>query len=291
MWNVFGARALSESGRQLFIVDKFQDTERPLLSVLGDTDSIFMSGLHSFKRHTLYANIANDRSAVYYTTGISKTDPYRDLDSLDINFLKGWDRVILDPAKPFAVKPKTSGDAALSVYSAFNLTALKRLPILFIFTVLLPMFLANSFYQTIRSSTRIKTHEMGKAGLKIEDYRLPLWINAIRGEVEEAYGELSNEHEEEYLASEDDDGALKPEERETIQRERRLSMPSQPTLALAPVQFDMIESLDKLEWRKYPVWIQKDRHSHAAIIVRREKESFEEGHTVLKHFVQEEFLH
>jgi Putative serine esterase (DUF676) len=44
------------------------------LEVLADPESIFIKGLAQFERRTLYANIVNDRSAVYYTTGISKTD-------------------------------------------------------------------------------------------------------------------------------------------------------------------------------------------------------------------------
>ena len=54
--------------------------------------------------------------------------------------------------------------------------------------------------------------------------------------------------------------------------------------------FEMVSALDSLGWRKYPVWIHEDRHSHAAIIVRMEKETFREGHVVLKHWLIEEFL-
>jgi hypothetical protein len=45
-----------------------------LLEILADPESIFIKGLAKFERRTLYTNIVNDRSAVYYTTGISKTD-------------------------------------------------------------------------------------------------------------------------------------------------------------------------------------------------------------------------
>lgn len=53
-WNVLGARTLSASGRQLFTIDKFRDTERPLLEVLADPESIFIKGLAKFERRTLY---------------------------------------------------------------------------------------------------------------------------------------------------------------------------------------------------------------------------------------------
>ena len=56
-WNVFGARTLSASGRQLFTIDRFRETGRPLLEVLADTSSIFIKGLAKFERRTLYASV------------------------------------------------------------------------------------------------------------------------------------------------------------------------------------------------------------------------------------------
>jgi hypothetical protein len=62
-----------------------------------------------------------------------------------------------------------------------------------------------------------------------------------------------------------------------------------PTLALTPDQFSMIKSLNRVGFRKYPVYIHKHRHTHAAIVVRMDKEGFEEGHTVIKHWLDNEF--
>ncbi|SCV61410.1 related to lipase/serine esterase [Fusarium fujikuroi] len=91
IWNVLGARTLSVSGQQLFTIDKFRDTGRPLLAVLADPDSIFMSGLKKFKRRTLYSNIVNDRTVLHYTSAITKHDPYADLDKVNLNYLKGYE--------------------------------------------------------------------------------------------------------------------------------------------------------------------------------------------------------
>lgn len=82
------------------VIDKFRDTDRPLLDILGDPDSIFIKGLAKFRRRTLYANIVNDRSAVYYTTGITKTDPFTNLEKAKINYVKGYDDVIIDERAP-----------------------------------------------------------------------------------------------------------------------------------------------------------------------------------------------
>lgn len=59
--NVLGARTLSASGRQLFTIDNFRGTGRPLLSALADRESAFYKGLQLFAHKTLYANVVNDR--------------------------------------------------------------------------------------------------------------------------------------------------------------------------------------------------------------------------------------
>ncbi|CCF32392.1 hypothetical protein CH063_04792 [Colletotrichum higginsianum] len=298
VWNVLGARTLSMSGRQLFTIDDFRDTGRPLLAILADPNSIFLAGLKRFKRHTLYSNIVNDRSAVHYTTGITKTDPYTNLDKVKCNFVDGYEDVILDPNHPVAPKPKVSEPATLSSVAAAGWKGIKRVPFVIALVIFVPIgivaFLFSSVVQTVRSSKRIQLHEKGLAGVAIDEYRGPLWMKEIREEVEHVYETLNSSQDQEYLASETDDDLDEVEmDRSTTQllaRERRMSVPSQPTLALAPYQFQMIQSLDTVGWHKYPVWIHKDRHSHAAIIVRWEKKGFAEGHVVLKHWLNEEFV-
>ncbi|KAJ9156702.1 Lipid particle protein [Pleurostoma richardsiae] len=301
LWNVLGARTLSKSGRQLFGIDKFRDTGRPLLAVMADPDSIFVRGLARFRRRTLYANIVNDLSAVYYTTGISRTDPYTDLSKVRVNYVEGYEDVILDPANP--VVPLPADRIARPTFTETFEKWVKRIPFLLALAIFVPVgvlaFLLNSVIQTVRSNTRIALHEGGKAGIRIEDFRPPLWMTGIREAVEDAYEELNSSQDQEYLHRSDDSGSetdglmgADDEEggREILALERKQSHREQPTLALAPHQFEMINGLDSLGWHKYPVWIHKDRHSHAAIIVRMEKESFSEGRLVLDHWLKREFL-
>nr|XP_036589684.1 lipase [Colletotrichum truncatum]KAF6801689.1 lipase [Colletotrichum truncatum] len=299
LWNVLGARTLSMSGRQLFTIDNFRDTGRPLLAVLADPNSIFLAGLKRFKRRTLYTNIVNDKSAVHYTTGITKTDPYTNLDNLKVNYLQGYEDVILDPKHPVAPRPKVDGPATFSSVATAGVKWIKRIPLIAAITVFVPIgivaFLFNSVIQTMRSSKRIQLYEKGLSGVPIEEYRGPLWMKEIREEVEHVYETLNSSQDQEYLGTETDDDDLDAQEmdRSTTQllaRERRMSIPSQPTLALAPYQFQMIQNLDSVGWNKYHVWIHKDRHSHAAIIVRWEKKSFGEGRVVLRHWLDEEFV-
>lgn len=313
IWNVLGARTLCMSGRQLFGIDKFRDTGKPLLAVLADPNSIFMSGLAKFRRRTLYTNITNDRSAVYYTTAISKTDPYTDLSKVQLRYLPGWDDVILDPHHP--VSPAPTPPAPENLRASVEKWT-KRVPFILALSLFLPLgvvaFLVNSAVQSVRSSRRVRRHERGLAGINVADFRVDLWgIREIRGAVEDAYENLNSSQNQEYLVAEGEGGSSSSGEegaeeeedgemdesaaagREILALERKQSRKQEggfPTLALAPYQFAAVQALDKLGWRKYPVWIHKHRHSHAAIIVRTDKPGFEEGKVVLRHWVTEEFL-
>jgi hypothetical protein len=285
------------SGRQLFTIDNFRATGRPILSVLADPDSIFISGLSKFRRKTLYFNVVNDRTAVYYTTGITKTDPFVDLTRIKANFLPGYKDVILDPSRPVSPRvPKQDATTVASVTET-SLMYLKNAPTAALWAILVPIgiiaFLINSVVQTIRSAKRIRLHEMGLAGIQIDDYRVPMMINELRQEIEDAYENLNSSLNHDYLAPSDDEGEddeLNDHDKQTLQLERKQSRPQFPTLALTPYQFDMIRTLDSVGWRKYPVWIHDSGHSHAAIIVRMEKPSFSEGHVVMDHWLKEEFL-
>ncbi|KAF5250838.1 hypothetical protein FANTH_4029 [Fusarium anthophilum] len=295
VWNVLGARTLSISGRQLFAIDNFRDTNRSLLTVLADPDSIFMSGLKKFKRRTLYTNIVNDRSVLHYTSAITKHDPYTDLKKVNLNYLEGYEGVILDPDHPIVLRPKLQQDTLMTDYEALK-KWVKSIPFMVAVWVMMPIglavFLAYSIVQKVRSANRIKAHESGQAGLKIEQYRMPLCIREMREEVGQAYEVLNSPQKQQYLAaSSSEDGlAYDVEDGKLLKKEHRISIPGQPTLALTPDQFEMIQNLDAAGWRKFPVHIQKHRHSHAAIVVRMDRESFSDGWVVLKHFAGSEFL-
>ena len=68
--------------------------------------------------------------------------------------------------------------------------------------------------------------------------------------------------------------------------EEAKSMPEISTLALTSSQFAMIDALDGVGFDKFPVHIHDARHSHAAIIVRMQRESFREGKIVVRHWLE-----
>lgn len=206
---------MSASGRQLFTIDRFRDTGKPLLEVLADPESIFIKGLAKFERRTLYSNIVNDRSAVYYTTGVSRIDPFTDLDNVKLNYLKGYDDVILDPDVP--VGPNDPEESVSTFYGRFiknSQTTVGRIPFLLAMVLFIPVgviaFLINSGVQSVRSGRRIRLHEKGLAGIQPGNYRVPLLITGMREAVEDVYENLNSAQSNEYLVSGSEEGHEEP---------------------------------------------------------------------------------
>lgn len=299
LWNVVGARLLSMSGRQLFTIDKFRDTGRPLLGVLADPGSVFMRALALFKHRSLYANIVNDRSAVYYTTGISKIDPFVKLDAIKVNYVPGYDDVIVDGKQPVSPKDEEA------LYQGVTMSNLlfKRVPLIAFLAVFLPIagtiFAMSSVYQTARSRKRIQLHEAGKLGIATGMYKIPLMVQGVQRMGEDMYENMANTQGQDYLP-ENLESESEAEFSESPLLSKKNTSPSEkpkgkvdeqpidefPTLALTREQFAMVKNLDEVGWEKHPVHIHNAGHSHAAIIVRMAVKRFDEGKVVVRHFLE-----
>jgi len=307
LWNVLGARTLSTSGRQLFSIDTFRDTGRPLLLVLADPHSIFMQALAHFKHRVLYANIINDRSAPYYTTFITKVDPYVDHSAIDIHYMKGYEPNIIDTADPVSKKLPDPSGSLLSRVASNSQNVLTTVPFVAAMVVFIPigtlLFLANAGVQSIRSQKRIKLHESGRAGVGLGNYRIPLIMENARSAVEDTFGSMTGTRNQQYLpagieqdgspshGSEDEKNRSPAKPKSKRRRRSSAQQPTFPTLNLSPEQFEMIENLNEAGWRKYAVHIHDVRHTHAAIIVRSTplRSKFEEGKRIVGHWIEEEF--
>jgi len=300
IWNFLGAKTLSTSGQQLFLVDDFRKSGRHLLSIMADPSSIFMKGLGLFKNKWLYANTMNDRSVPYYTAMFSRVDEYSHLDKIEVNYLKDQPQpgeVILDPDHP--VTPRKSLYDEMTAYQRLSTVprrAASVLPyyiiIFTLFPLAFPVFMANAGYQTYKSAQRVRDHESGKA-FKLDRYRVKL-LEEAQAVQDRVYGRLADSQREEYLPSPPPEGETLPEHKEgeelqgaeLSRRESRREKSHFKILALKEQQFDMIANLDELGFTKYPVHIHKVQHTHAAVVVRTQKESFNEGKVVVKHWVE-----
>lgn len=302
IWNILGARTLSTSGRQLFTIDDFRNTGRPLLSILADPESIFIHALRRFKRRALYTNVVNDRSAVYYTTGISRVDPYTNLDKVKLNYVKGYEFIILDPDVPVEKAPERGLPTFYERIQGGSRTIVRRAPIFLALGLLIPVavsvFLVNSVYQTFRSRRRIQLHESDSEG-HFGVYRIPHMVQDMRRGLEGAFESVNSAQRQEYLPEGSEELTNAPpsptlKRADTIdsllsEKSEANRPPDFPALALTSDQFAMINVLDDVGFRKYPVHIHSSSHSHAAIIVRTPRAAFEDGKVVVKHWLTEEF--
>ncbi|KJX97809.1 lipase/serine esterase like protein [Zymoseptoria brevis] len=298
LWNYMGARVLSTSGQQMFLIDTFRDTGKPLLSIMADPDKAFIKGLRMFKHKWVYANTLNDRSVPFYTALFSRTDPFVALDKIQVHYLKDQPvpgEVILDPSN--YVSPRLSKPEDSSLYNRFQLIDRKtfsNLPFyMFIIVAIplaLPVFMINSGYQTYQSAQRIRHHESGGA-FSLDRYRAKL-LEQAQAVQDRTYERVATSQAEDYLPtpppeSTRESSRSSSEDTKDVELARRESSKKEtdfPLLALTKEQFEMIDVLDSVGFVKYPVHIQKHRHTHAAIVVRINKASFDEGKVISEHW-------
>ncbi|KAJ5240176.1 hypothetical protein N7468_004795 [Penicillium chermesinum] len=304
VWNGVGPSMISASGQQMFMVDSFRDTGRPLFSVMADRESVFIQGLKRFPNRSLYANVVNDRITSFFSTAISKTDPFQDLDNLNINYVEGYERVIIN-CDQWLLPQKTS-DFKTSPWKT-PVAYARQMPLFLLAMFILPpaltAFVVHAAIQTVRSRKRIRLHGEGQLGALFKKYRVPLLVKDAQHAMEEVLENVNATQEPAYLSSTDDDDS-DVEDAATPLNENNLDLlgtakqqPSAdgdtiahpPKLALTPEQFEIIDSLNGVGFHKYPVYIHTHHHSHAAIVVRIQKDSFWEGKIVVKHWLDNEF--
>ncbi|KAI6853909.1 DUF676-domain-containing protein [Hortaea werneckii] len=316
-WNFLGSKTLSTSGQQMFLTDDFRDTGRPLLAVMADPTSIFVKGLASFQRRTVYANTTNDRSVPYYTSAISSTDPFADLDTIDVHPLHDQEHpVVLDPFHPVSLRKQPEVPKPLTFRERYIVTDKTKAALPFyavlagVLPLAVPLFMVNAGYQTYKSAQRVRLHEQGDL-VDLQRYRIPFLeeSQAVQDRMVERLATESSSQTvaagqdgkgEEYLPTPPpEEEAVNPPTQTTDARPSSPSEPLPPSsaaaavsspfppLALSDLQFQMITNLDRhIAFTKFPVHIQNVRHTHAAIVVRTPRESFAEGKMVSGHWVR-----
>ncbi|KAL3482377.1 putative serine esterase-domain-containing protein [Aspergillus californicus] len=314
VFNGLGSRTISISGKQLFLTDTFRDSGKPLLSVLADSNSIFIQGLAKFKHRSVYGNVIHDHTTPFYTTVFSSVDHFPDPENSNVNYVKGYDSVIVNPdLYTLPLEEKERLPFFPRTWLAIR-TFVRKMPFYMLFTIAIfiaiPIFLFYAVVQTFRSRERRRVHEEGSGNL-FKRYRMPVAVKRVRTAVDEVFETAAARQNPDYLSSSASPSDLEsqpgspvakaktieddvPPSQSSTDQENRLSKlatdatacgEKQPTLALTPDQFSMIRSLNAVGFRKYPVFIHNNKHTHAAIIVRMDKAGFEEGHIVIKHWL------
>ncbi|RPA86418.1 DUF676-domain-containing protein [Ascobolus immersus RN42] len=312
VWNFIGPRSISRSGQQMFLADTFRDTDAPLLVVMTRKSSIFHKGLSSFKTLSLYANCINDRTVAYYTASISDFDPFQPITSThatSLNYLPGYDPNIVDITRPFTTT-EPGEEIKRPLKQRINRKArsiAKIAPLVLVAGVALPLvfvaFVANALVQNRNSDKRIQQHIVEEAESEIRKFSLFLsedmqdvvegvldMDNSVDGDSDTDKKTLTNnsasdtEVQEPSTEESEGDSFLKKNDVEAQMQGTRLELDER--------QQEMLENLNSLGWSKYPVYIHKERHSHAAIIVRRGEDykwGHNEGKVVVRHWLTEVF--
>jgi hypothetical protein len=224
--------------------------------------------------------------------------------------VKGYAPVVVDPDDYFLPPSKQEPPSFVSRLWQKIKGTLTQATISLLVMVFVPigvvLYLVNAAVQTYRSRQRIRLHEDGKAGVLLSNYRVPVIVKDMQNAVEDAFESAAAMQDPEYLpsarnrAGKEESLLRTPAVSKTGAIENQTDTPDETsstlpdkkrnaTLALTPAQFSIIESLNSVGFRKYPVWIHNHSHSHAAIIVRMAKKGFEEGKIVVKHWLDNEF--
>ncbi|KAL5512876.1 hypothetical protein ACEPAH_3274 [Sanghuangporus vaninii] len=295
-----GPKLLSRTGEQLYAVDKWGASGRPLLEILADPKEIFYQALSAFQHVRIYGNAVNDLTVPYITALIEYEDPFVDRHATGINveFDPKYDPIMLSysipdepPVKesPTPLSPAWFQSANPTRYLPPFLQSL-RFPLNAIAVVLLPvLFPTFIVFLLVRLSIHARS---SRARIKVLEVDETLRENALVN----AFSRLERELGEAVVdAIEDDQGSnmpatAPPRDEKPGLTNGKLSSSCWDTSAkgdgvgkvdgespkiatgqplLTPSQCQMVRSLNALpSMTKHRAYIDPLRNSHATIIAR-----------------------
>lgn len=354
---------LGNSGKQMFLKDNYRGY--PLIYLMSLPNSIFYKALQQFRYRALYANIINDKRTAWWTAGISRNDPFIDVDEYNaverFHYVKGYDPVVLNHESSLRIIPLESSpevepiDSELSEpmpvvdsqdFYFLNYWFIKIVRWITVFInliIIAPIwcfwFIITGIMETIKSGFRVTTFAKKYSHFFITEV---LDMSTDQREIEQE----SSEEESQLFAQNSNIYEKQIEQSLTDQRDTLIeslfeaierkdthtatveninaqnndiltlnttikqlelysideiisgsSMDSEKSseflsnfhLDIGKQQIEIIDSLNKLEWEKFPLYIRKTTSTHAAAIIRHSDPKFVEGKVVLQHFVANVF--
>ncbi|KII87380.1 hypothetical protein PLICRDRAFT_142622 [Plicaturopsis crispa FD-325 SS-3] len=307
---LLGTNLLGRTGKQLYNLDAWAKTGRPLLHVMADKELIFHRALILFQRIDIYANAVNDITVPYVSGAFEPVDPFANHvnDGLQIHFLTNYEPVIKSftrpesPPKPLprSWKPLPFSGPFIEWRFPLNLLLYLLLPLLIPLALMLLVtrLARGSWYSRnrVRHLERSPTRSSRLASLFLSlEKGLEQAMEDVVGQTYSSNdGPQAESHPASYLPSPDVSGATAaahgdPEAPQGTQRTETTALSEgawarQPHLTLE--QLEMIASLNLLpNVRKHLAFIHPVRNSHGAILCRNV--AFEEhrmGRGVLRHW-------
>ncbi|KAF9421806.1 hypothetical protein BGZ76_003931 [Entomortierella beljakovae] len=321
VFNFLSSRMLSRTGEQLQMIDDYVD-RKPILLVMSEPDSIFIKGLSKFKRRALYCNIRNDRSVPFWTASFSDADPFKELETLEIQYSEEYTSLIesfehhdIDTC----ARMKKEREESLKSLSFIKRTSArianipwKKYALLgFLGPFLIPVWLLVAStaisYQGVNSRIRTKKLILSSKILqrirenssttKLDRYRddddnelsSSASLNSVspnnttKVKVDDI-AECKDEHIVVNVANDSSSSSSSSSsEDEQPTSHSYPHIKSIKPLSLLPVQVEISRNLNKIEWKKNIIHIE-GWNAHASIVVR-EKRFLNDGGAAVKHAV------
>ncbi|KAJ3852387.1 DUF676-domain-containing protein [Lentinula lateritia] len=288
-----GSRMLGNTGKQLYCLDCWGETGRPLLEVMADKDFVFWKALNSFQNIDIYVNAVHDRMVPYVSGAFELLDPYEaHIDDIQVEFhshyfpmLKRWtlrddreNKISSSRSEHFeGWKPLPFMGPFIQWNFPFNLIIMALFPIIIpVVIVLLPITLALN---TRSSGFRVKSLE--RASMSAQEKLAQIFATLDHTMMDMPEQPTPNNTS----TSTTPDTTSTVAEVKTTPILRKQAMTT-ITSNLSAAQQRMVVDLNQLPVRKHSTWIHPTRNSNA-IIICREKDQFP-GHAlgegVLRHW-------
>ncbi|KAK6465279.1 putative serine esterase-domain-containing protein [Scheffersomyces coipomensis] len=317
LFNNFAYQFLAYSGSQLFLKDRIENQNTPLLVWMADPNSYFFQSLKQFKHRSLYSNLVNDKRTCWFTSGIESSDPFNSMVNesalnLSVGFVKNYEPVIVDLNQPHKyigitkttyVQPHASTTRfirSLNWLRVFG-TVIIYLPIWFL------VFSIGSIFQRLRLNRRVKLYFRDASNNLMHLYEMiqDPFEDPIVPDGKNIDGEDDNQSDYFDSFKRDITNKVRDQQDEFVESvfdvmnnnnisEQELDEKIENVGNVAKLNFNsdqlyIINSLNTLEWSKFPLLIRNTKHAHAAAIYRFNDKNFGEGKLVVSHFVNETF--
>nr|XP_031861954.1 uncharacterized protein CI109_002784 [Kwoniella shandongensis]KAA5529026.1 hypothetical protein CI109_002784 [Kwoniella shandongensis] len=263
-----GARILSRSGEQLYVIDHYSEQDsRPLLEIMADPRLVFYQGLEHFDRLDVFASGINDNTTPYPTAAIETVDHFLEwqeqgieVDADEAGIIRSWSKAESDKK----VVKKNLGAYVGTLPPVLRYPFPFNYIILLFFPILLPILVILIFARQSLDTRRSKRRLQELAQTSSAGARSPipsasgLSIQGLR----DAIRRIERNLESDLIES-----------AETPDIFTHIKAPVQPhevtvKLRLKDAQLRMAMWLNALPLKKHITWWPEIRNAHATIVVR-----------------------
>lgn len=315
LFNSLAPYMLAYTSQQLFLTDRVPVHKfKPLLYCMADPELPFYQALAKFKQCSLYANTINDHRTEFYTSALNSF--IKNSSFLNNAGLPKYGPIVLDYTESVRLALTREANAQKSLPDAtakrvglgllqFGSRIVNWAGLFVKLTVVMPIWaccsITNSVFQSfsawVRKRSFLKSDLFSTyhndSLLKALNDRLeqePLTVSeTITEQAGVAFDSVIEAVNYKYETQHSGDSSTNE-----VNHESDVSVVDQIDLAnpkdslnLNKNQRFIIDNLNKLGWKKYPVHISKAKHSHAAIICRYPSPLFDEGKVVIEHWLDE----